>query len=61
MADVDIPLTLLPQMSDFDTVILTELSVPYQPFSSWAQIEVTNWSFALVSRPRFVSSIARVN
>jgi len=61
MASADIPLTILPVMADLDTVILTELSTPYQPFTNWAKIEVTEWSFTLVSRPRFVSSIAKIN
>ena len=58
MTNDNIPLTILPEMADFDTIIITELSVPYQPFTHWAEIEVTEWSFALISRPRYVSAIA---
>ena len=58
MTNDEIPLTILPEMADFDTVIVTELAVPYQPFTHWAKIEVTEWSFAVVSRPRYVSAVA---
>ena len=61
MANEDIPLSILPEMADFDTIIITELTVPYQPFTHWAKIEVTEWSFALVSRPRYVSAIAMIS
>lgn len=61
MVDATIPLGILPDMADLDTVVLTELSAPYQPFSNWARIEVTAWSFTLVSRPRFVSAIAKID
>ncbi|HUS53298.1 MAG TPA: hypothetical protein VMY41_04735 [Thermohalobaculum sp.] len=61
MAQENIPLGILPAMADFDTVILTELVVPYRPFTNWAKIEMTEWSFALVSRPRFVSAIAKID
>jgi hypothetical protein len=47
-----------PEMADLDTVILTELSVPYHPFTSWAGIGQRTWSFALFTRPRFVSQVA---
>ena len=50
-----------PQMADLDTVILTELDVPYQPFTDWGGIGNRTWSFALVTRPRFVSAIAKTN
>ncbi|HUS55916.1 MAG TPA: hypothetical protein VMY41_18145 [Thermohalobaculum sp.] len=55
---LDVPRAILPDMANLDTIILTELMVPYQPFNSWLNIHVTEWSFALASRPRFVSSIA---
>ena len=52
---------IFPQMADLDTVILTELDVPYQPFTDWGGIGNRTWSFALVTRPRFVSAIAKTN
>jgi hypothetical protein len=61
MLNEDIPLSILPEMADLDTVILTELAAPYQPFTNWAKIEITEWSFVLVSRPRFVSAIAKID
>jgi hypothetical protein len=60
MTDHDIPRAILPAMANFDTVIVTELSVPYQPFTQWANIEISEWSFAVVSRPRYVSAIAMI-
>lgn len=50
-----------PQMADLDTVILTELDVSYRPFTDWGRIGNRTWSFALVTRPRFVSAIAKTD
>jgi len=60
MTDEEIPVDLLPQMADLDSVVLTELSVPFEPFSSWANITASSWDFELVARPRFVSSVAMI-
>jgi Flp pilus assembly protein TadG len=49
-----------PQMAELDTIILTELHVPYVPFSDWTAMDVTQWSFAVISRPRFVTAVAMV-
>lgn len=49
-----------PQMAEFDTVIVTEVSVPYVPFADWVGIEARSWNFALVTRPRFVSQVALI-
>ncbi len=51
---------LFPQMADQDTIILMELEVPYRPFSDWAGIGDRFWTFRLVTRPRFVSSIPMI-
>lgn len=48
---------MLPLMADRDTVLLTELEVPFQPFTGWAGIGSRIWTFHLVSRPRFVSAV----
>jgi hypothetical protein len=62
LADENIPIALLPEaMADLETVVLTELSVPYQPFTSWARIDITSWTYSLISRPRFVSAVAMLN
>lgn len=61
MEDQFIPIHLLPQMADLDTVIVTEVAVPYQPVSNWAVVDAREWSFALVTRPRFVSSVAKID
>lgn len=56
-----IPIHLLPEMADLDTVILTEVAAPYRPVSNWTLIDSNEWSFVLVSRPRFVSAIAKID
>lgn len=56
-----IPTHLLPEMADLDTVILTEVAAPYEPVSNWTLIDTDEWSFVLVSRPRFVSAIAKID
>ena len=61
IAAEDIPQEIIPEMAEFDSVILTELYVPYQPFTDWARIDVHTWSFVLFTRPRFVSAIAKVD
>lgn len=61
MADADIPLEFLPEMADLDTVVLTELYVPYQPFTDWAGIGARAWTFVIVTRPRFVSAIGYID
>lgn len=48
----------LPAMADRDTVLLTELDVPFLPFTDWAGIGDRTWSFDLVARPRFVPAVA---
>ncbi len=48
----------LPAMADHDTVLLTELDVPFVPFAEWAGIGARTWSFDLVARPRFVPAVA---
>ena len=60
MTSEEIPVAMLPEMADLDTVVLTELSVPFQPFSDWVRIGNPTWDFALVARPRFVSQVAMV-
>lgn len=61
LADAEIPLALLPVMADLDTVVLTELYVPYQPVADWAGIPARAWVFAIVARPRFVSAIGKID
>ena len=61
MENVQIPLSILPEMADRDTIVLTELYVPFQPFTSWGGIGFHTWTNVLVARPRFVSAIAKVD
>jgi hypothetical protein len=48
---------MLPMMADRDTVLLTELDVPFHPFTGWFGLYSRTWTFRLVSRPRFVSAV----
>lgn len=54
----EISVSVLPEMAHGDTVILTELNVPFEPFTNWAQIGSRTWRFAKVVRPRFVPAVA---
>ena len=60
LTSAEIDPNFIPQMADFDTVIVTEVSVPFVPFADWVGIQARSWSFALVTRPRFVSQIAMI-
>lgn len=51
----------IPTMSEFDTVIATELSVPFVPFANWVGIEARTWRFFIITRPRFVSQVAKLD
>ena len=48
---------MFPQMAHGDTIVLLELAVPYAAFTDWDGVGDRLWSFALFTRPRFVSSI----
>jgi len=52
---------MLPVMADRDTVLLTELDVPFHPFTGWAGIGSQTWTFHLVSRPRFVAAVPLID
>ncbi len=56
-----LPEEFIPQMTEFDTIVLTEVYVPYVPIADWVGMGAHSWRYALVSRPRFVSSIAMVD
>ena len=59
--DNELAQDIFPRMAELDSVILTELYVPYMPFSDWAAMKVTQWSFTVISRPRFVTAVAMIN
>lgn len=61
MKDADIPIQIMPAMAELDTVILTELAVPFIPFANWVGVRARTWSFDLVSRPRFASQVAKTD
>lgn len=52
---------IFPQMAELDSIILTELDVPFAPFSGWAAMDITQWSFVIISRPRFVTAVAMLD
>lgn len=56
-----VPLGLLPQMADTDTVILVETSVPHWFFTDALGARFTVWRHELAVRPRFVAAIAKVD
>ncbi len=51
---------VFPEMAAGDTVVLVEFTVPYTAFTDWDGVGNRTWSFSLVTRPRFVSSIAHI-
>ncbi|MEM9228323.1 MAG: TadE/TadG family type IV pilus assembly protein [Pseudomonadota bacterium] len=57
MSDADIPLNLMPTMSDNDSVILADVYSYWEPIVSWAGFAPTDLNVSIVSRPRFVRII----
>ncbi|MBL4806238.1 MAG: hypothetical protein JKY31_03005 [Rhodobacteraceae bacterium] len=55
---VDIPINILPLMTDNETVILTETAVPFVPLSGLAGIAAQTYINKIAIRPRYVSAIA---
>lgn len=53
------PVGALPAMADLDTMIYTEVRVPWAPLHLVSGLTAHTWSFGVASRPRFVSSIER--
>ena len=53
------PTAALPAMADLDTIVYTEVRVPWTPFVDLPGLTAHTWSFAISSRPRFVNSIER--
>ncbi len=52
---------LLPEMMDGDTIILTETYVPYRPMVDWVGIPMLTWANRVVTRPRYVTSVAKTD
>ena len=54
-----IPLEVIPDIADGDSVILTETVAPHDSIISMVPIAGTTFTHVAVTRPRFVSAIAR--
>lgn len=57
LTEASLPLESLPAMADLDTVIYTEVIVPWVPFSKIPGLTAHTWHFGIPSRPRFVPAI----
>jgi len=57
LTDADIPLGIMPTMAELDTIILTEVDIPWDPFDFVSVVDPQPWSFEIVARPRFVTEI----
>lgn len=53
----DIPPSRMPVMAEDDSIILVDVVVPFEAFSSWVGIEAQEWAFRVAVWPRLVSKI----
>lgn len=61
LTDGAIPVAILPDAADGDTVILTETEVPYAPLGgALIDMETVTYANAVSFRPRFVQAIPKV-
>lgn len=51
------PTSELPAMAQLDTIVYTEVVVPWAPFTTVPGLTAHTWHFGVASRPRFVASI----
>ncbi len=61
LSDTDSMTDFLPAMMDGDTIILTETYVPYRPMVDWVGIPELTWANRVVTRPRYVSAVAKTD
>lgn len=61
LIDDFIPVAALPTVADGDTLILTEVFVPWDPIMGEVGLDATSWSFTIVARPRFVDAIVKTD
>lgn len=59
--DATAPVEILPAMADGETVILTETYVPYRPMVDWVGIPALTWANRIITRPRYVSAVAKTD
>lgn len=57
LTDAELGLLDLPTMADGDTVILTEVDIPWDPVDIISVLDPRPWRFNIIARPRFVRSI----
>jgi len=53
----EIPIDSLPLMAVGDTIVLVDVSVPFQPIASWVGVDVQEWVFRVAVWPRLVADI----
>ncbi|MFQ5622879.1 MAG: TadE/TadG family type IV pilus assembly protein [Paracoccaceae bacterium] len=61
LSDGTIPLSIMPEMADGDTVVLSETYVPFSPMVGWVGITAHTFITRLTNLPRFVGSIAKLD
>lgn len=49
----------VPAIADLDSLVYTEVVVPWTPFTAVPGLTAHTWRFGIASRPRFVSAIER--
>lgn len=52
-----VPLGIIPRMAELDTVLLVDMTVSHQPFSSLLEFDTFVWEFRVPIKPRFVPEI----
>ena len=60
LTDGGVPTGVMPVMGELDTIILTELYVPWTRFSGMAGLTETTWSFQVVTSPRVTPALEMV-
>lgn len=50
-----------PTTADTDSLIVTELDVPYFPIADWVGISAKTWSFDVVSEPRWANPLQKTD
>ena len=61
LTDETLNTSLFPPIADLDTIILTELAVPFVPIMANVGINNQTWRLPVVTRPRFVSAIVKTD
>ncbi|MBY8974323.1 hypothetical protein KHP62_00795 [Rhodobacteraceae bacterium NNCM2] len=60
LEDEDLDPTVFPTIANNDSVLVTEVDVPYTPLADWVGITAKMWSFDVITRPRFADSLERL-